>query len=383
MRLAAALGAIAAALLASGAARAQALPPFTLGYNPIGVDERGIWSLADERERELRDSNLVIRDPELDAFVRRVLCRTVGEDRCGGVRIYVLHVPAFNATMSPNGTMEIWSGLLLRVRSEAELGAVLGHEFGHFELRHTLKAFKRARSASDAMMWSAILVPYSSSLQFGLLGSVFSFNRDQERQADLQGLAYLRASAYPADAAAAVWTRLMAEQDASMIARGRKPKQKYQAGFFASHPTELTRATYLAKAAEGAPAGRDPQAAAYRAAMAKWLPQFLDDQVKLNDFGATEYLLSALAGGDWTPELLLARGNLYRQRGNPRDLAAAAEFYREAIARGSLSPEARRDLGLVLLRSHQDAPAHAALREYLEMKPDASDARMIRTLLDS
>src|SRR3546814_9057013 len=69
------------------------------------------------------------------------------------------------------------------------------------------------------------------------------------------------------------------------------------------------------------------------AALAPWLPTFLDDQIKLNDFGASDHIIAALAEHGWTAPLLLARGDLYRAHGNPRDLVVAAEFYGKAVER--------------------------------------------------
>ncbi|MDB5686120.1 MAG: peptidase, partial [Rhizorhabdus sp.] len=94
------------------------LPPFAAAYEPATVDERGLWMDADENERQLRDSTLVIREEGLNRYLKDVLCRTVGADRCKGVRIYVVEVPAFNANMAPNGTMQVWTGMLLRVQNE-------------------------------------------------------------------------------------------------------------------------------------------------------------------------------------------------------------------------------------------------------------------------
>lgn len=114
------------------ATQAPPPPPFEGVYQPQGVDEMGLWKEDDETERKLANSPLVIRDEALNNYVRSVLCKTVGNDRCNSVRIYILRIPIFNATMSSNGTMRVYSGLLLRATSEAELGSVLGHEFGHF-----------------------------------------------------------------------------------------------------------------------------------------------------------------------------------------------------------------------------------------------------------
>jgi predicted Zn-dependent protease len=101
---------------------------------------------ADEAERRLKASNFLITDPALNAYVRGVLCREVAERACGEARIYLTRTPYFNASMMPNGVMQIWSGLLLRVRDEAQLAAVLGHEFVHYRERHGLKQFAKSRA---------------------------------------------------------------------------------------------------------------------------------------------------------------------------------------------------------------------------------------------
>jgi len=386
----AALVGLAVSALAGAAPKTQttALPTYTAAYEPQTVDERGLWMDADEDERKLRDSPLVIRDEALNAYVRKVLCNTVGSDRCKSARIYILEVPQFNAAMAPNGMMVVWSGLLLRVHSEAELGAVLGHEFGHFELRHGLKDYKHRRTTTDVMAWLSVLGGLSgvntSLSQITLVGSYFRFNREQEQEADLLGLKYLGSSPYPAISASELWKHAMDESDATAIGRKQRPHQRYTAGFFASHPTDLTRATYLEAEAKKIGDGGDPGVAGHRDGIAKFLPLFLADQIKLNDFGGTEYLLGQLASvNGWTGDLLFARGELYRLRGNPRDLTSAAQFYGEAIKAGYAAPEVRRNLGLALLRSGQATDGKAALTDYLRLKPDASDAKAISALLSN
>jgi predicted Zn-dependent protease len=358
------------------------LPTYTQAYTPTTVDERGIWMEADERERVQRDSRSLVKDPALNAYVRGVLCRTVGEDRCRSVRLYIDEVPAFNAYMTPNGAMVVWTGLLLRVRSEAELGAILGHEFGHFELRHSLKDFKSHRTGTDVMAWASILIRNSANIQYSVVGQMYAFSRDQEREADMTGFQYLARSQYPSSAAADVWEHVMGEADATAIGRRGKAQHKYVAGVFATHPTDLARATYLRAASIEAHDVKPAVVDTHQAAMAKWLPVFLNDQIKLNDFGGSEYLLANLADGTgWTTPLLCARGDLYRERGNPRDLVSAAQFYQEAIGKGDAPPDAYRGLGLALLRGQQVAEGQAALATYLRLKPAATDAALIATLI--
>lgn len=377
-----------ALVAATGNQEAAQLPPYASAYEPQTVDERGLWMQFDELERDFRNSPLVIRDEVANAYVRGVLCRTVGEDRCSSVRIYIIQVPAFNASMAPNGMMLVHSGLLLRARNEAELGSVLGHEFAHFELRHSLKQFKRDRLATDLIAWAGAIGAAAGTntfgLQWSLYGASFSFSRQQEQEADRLGLQYLAAARYPASAAAGIWEHLMAENDATAVGRKQKPGRRYTAAFFDTHPTEARRAKYLRDAAAAFPGPDHPGADGHEEGIANLLPMFLADQVKLNDFGGTEYLLEELASrSGWTAELLFARGELYRQRGYPRDLVSAAQFYREAISSGYAEPEGRRNLGLALLRSGQTEDGRAALAEYLRLKPDASDSAAISALIES
>ncbi len=372
--------------LALAGATPTALPPYTPAYEPTSVDERGLWMEADEDERILRDSPLLVRDEALRGYVKSVLCRTVGEDRCKGVRIYIVEVPAFNASMMPNGTMRVFTGLLLRVRSEAELASVLGHEFAHFELRHGLKDFKHARTATDIMAWVSVLGGLSGTntdmTQFALLGSIFHFSREQEQEADLLGLKYLTASPYPAASAANVWTNLMAEEDATKAGRNRKSRHPYTAGFFATHPTERTRAAYLTTAALAVNDPGDARVASYREALAGEMPKLLAAQIKLNDFGGSDYLIGEMARSiGWTKDLLFARAELYRDRGNPRDLETAATLYQSALDAGLAAPTAYRGLGLSLMRSGRSTDGAAALRRYLEQSPGAADASAIRMLI--
>lgn len=374
----------------AAAAPAPVPPPYAGVYQPQGVDEIGIWREDDEDERELAASNLVIRDEKLTAYVKKILCDTVGEARCGSVRVYVIREPAFNASMSPNGTMRVLSGLFLRVHNEAELGAVLGHEFGHFESRHTLNHFKAQRSGSDVLAWAAVLASMSASyrtqnsyqnLELSVYGSLFRYGREQEREADALGIGYLNRSHLRPQAASTVWQNVMAEAETSSRVRG-LPKPNFNAiAFTASHPPHAERAAYLAGLALPDGASREDGGDRYRAALAPWLPLFLDDQVKLNDFGASEYLIQSLAESGWTAGLWFARGELYRSRGNQRDLAHAAEFYAHAVELDPGMADAHRGLGLSLFKTGQRTEGQAALRKYLELKPNASDANVIRMMV--
>jgi len=386
------LGAAPLAALGAAALGAPAPlpPPYAGVYQPHGVDEIGLWREDDEGERKLANSPIVIRDEKLTAYVKGVLCAAVGHDRCDATRVYVLREPSMNATMSPNGTVRVYSGLLLRMRNEAELAAILGHEFGHFEKRHGVNEFKAHRGATDLLAWAAVLASMSASydarrnyesLELSVYGNLYRYGRDQEREADLTGLGYLNSSNLRPQDASKVWQNVMGELEASARIRGLKKPNFNAFAFTASHPPHGERADYLAALAEPAGATREDGADRYRAALKEWLPAFLEDQIKLNDFGASEYIIDSLAESGWSAPLWFARAELFRTRGNQRDLTNAAEFYRQSIA---LAPEfapAHRGLGLSLLKLNRPEEGRHALRRYLELSPDAADVGMIKLLV--
>lgn len=383
-------GALLLAAMPASAQRAATLPPYAGVYQPHGVDEIGLWKEDDESERELAASPLVIRDEKLTGYVKGVLCATVGADRCESVRVYIMREPTFNASMSPNGTLRVLSGLLLRVRNEAELGAVLGHEFGHFESRHTLGKFKARRTGTDLLAWGALLASMAPSyrgvqtyrdLQFSVYGRLFRYGRDQEREADALGISYLNHSDLQPQAAAAVWHNIIGEIQASASARGLRKPDLDRIAFTASHPPEREREGTLAALALPAGASRDAGAARYRDALSPWLPLLLEDQVRLNDFGASDYLIEKLASDGWTADLWFARAELYRTRGNQRDFVNAIQFYGNAIGLNASLAPAHRGLGLALVKSGRAQEGQAALQKYLQLSPGASDAKMIRLMI--
>ncbi len=375
MRLTATL---AAALLATACPVLAAQEPDAVitGTVPQDEDERGLWMQVDDSERRLKASNFVIRDTALNAYVRRVFCRTVGEKECAGVRIYITRTPYFNASMAPNGMMQIWSGLFLRARDEAQLAAVLAHEYTHYRERHSLRLFRNIKNKTNAIAWLSF-VPFGAVAQLGLLGSIFGFSREMEREADTGSVKALATAGYDPAAASAIWGQMLAEFDAT--AAERKRKRRSEGGMFASHPPSVERMTELKAQAAALPTGgeRRTGAAEYRAALAPFWADFIDDQIKLNDFGATELLLGQLANEGWTGNLLFARGELYRSRAAVGDFEKAASFYRGAIEAGNAPFEAHRGLGMSLLRSGNTPDGQAALKEYLRLRPEAKDKAMI------
>jgi beta-barrel assembly-enhancing protease len=371
-------------LFASALSVAAAPAPVIVGdgYTPQDKDERGLWMQMEEAERDLKQSTFVMRDPALNTYVRGVFCRTVGAAQCKDVRIYLMRTPYFNASMAPNGMMQVYSGLFLRTRDEAQLAAVLGHEYTHYRNRHSIQIFRSIKKNLATASWFSAFGLVGSLIALGAVGNVFTFSREMEAEADSGSIPMLNSAGYDPHAASLVWEQLRAEMDATAVARNKKSRKDKNGGMFASHPPTAERMTALKAQADKSVSSGTPnnRRAEYLAALAPFWADFVDDQIKLNDFGATDFLLESLAKDGWTPELSYARGELFRARGRPEDLPKAAEFYRAAIAGTGAPAEAWRGLGLALLRSGVSDEGKVALKNYLIKRPDATDKAMMAML---
>ena len=211
-----------ATLLIAGACASTApVPDIQPGQRPaLESDEAGFWMAFEEYEEDLRASGVIVRDPALNRYVTGIICGLVA-DHCQDIRVYIVRHPGFNASMGPNGTMQVFTGLMLRAENEAQLAYVLGHELGHYIRRHTLTRMRDVRNKTDAAavfgMAGAMVVgvPVVGVVSGGIASaSISAFGRDQEREADAIGFEMFRKAGYDSTQAARIWELLIAEAEA-------------------------------------------------------------------------------------------------------------------------------------------------------------------------
>ena len=114
----------------------------------------------------------------------------------------VVDEPAVNAFALPGGFIYITRGILPYLRDEAELAAVLGHEVGHVDARHSASQVSKQQVAGIGIALGGALAPKYSSV-FGLAGNglgllFLKYGRADELEAAHLGTGY---------AAAAGWDR--------------------------------------------------------------------------------------------------------------------------------------------------------------------------------
>ena len=122
-------------------------------------------------------------------------------------RFAVLDSNLANAGAAPGGQIYITTGLLFRMRSEAELAGALGHEVAHVVQKHHLKAYQKAKfsEAGLAVGSAAIdskggsgLAKEAKKFAIGQARSMIllSLGRDEEEQADRMGMVLAARAGY-------------------------------------------------------------------------------------------------------------------------------------------------------------------------------------------
>ncbi|RTL24069.1 MAG: hypothetical protein EKK52_02455 [Burkholderiales bacterium] len=364
-------------LLGPAASRAQGswLAPPRFERPDVATDEGGLWAMMDREETRLRRSPFLVRDAALQKYLQDMACKLAGS-HCPDVRVYPVRTPFFNASMAPNGMMQVWTGLLLRVDNEAQLAAVIGHEIGHYMQRHTLERLRDVKSRSAFGMFLGMFGLVGLVGQMATLAGAFGFSRDQERQADQIGLALMRQAGYDTHEAPKVWDNLRLELAA---VHGGDPSLRNP--LFASHPGSAERGEKLRELSAGDEAGYVGEAE-HRRALLGLQAQMLEDELKRGQTGETLALLGRLI--ERQPEradLLYSRGEARRLRAADGDLDQALADFQRAIAVGSEPAEVYRSLGY-LLRSRDDAEhAREAFGRYVEKAPAAPDVALIKSFL--
>ncbi len=149
--------------------------------------------------RQIRDQTLASleTDKEKTALVNQLVKQirfSTGEmDEFGKPELLIVKKMDFNAFALPGGTIVLHTGALEKLKDVPSLMALIGHENGHVQGRHSLRTLSRSFGlyALISMMLgdftgvAAVLVDNAQSLQ------TLSYSRDFEREADEAAFQFL------------------------------------------------------------------------------------------------------------------------------------------------------------------------------------------------
>ncbi len=362
---------------------ADPLPHLQPGERPVpGSTESELWYGMNQAEKEIRNSPLIVRDPELQRYVENVACK-VATDHCKDLRIYIVDIPVFNASMAPNGVTFVFTGALLRMRDESELAVVLGHEFAHYKARHSLEGWQSAKRTTAFLSTFGLVtlgvgIPIAGNIALlGGMAGLSKQSRDKEREADTLGFAVATAHGYDPQAGVRIWERLNREEKADRTHKNR--------AVFASHPQTEERIADIRAAASKASVP-DPKTYAedYRAAIRPFLQRWMEGELSRRTYDTSIHVLGEFKQ-DATPDTVALAtfhlGEAHRRRNKGDDMTKAGQFYAEALALPDPPAAAWREQGMLLRTQGDTAGAANALRNYLEAAPAAGDAALIQHYL--
>lgn len=238
------IGLALATLLATGARAGQLgqLGKVTEGMKKVGelrdlqVTDAEEQQLGQDVSQRIRERYGVVQSAPVHRYVSLVGRTLAAASSRPGLpwTFIVLDTDGVNAFAAPGGYIHVTRGALALMQDEAELAGVLAHEIVHVTGKHTIRSIQKTKAvqmgASETLSGNAALLDrvvsatYESIVERG-------FGRDDEREADAEGVALSSRVGYQPAALRSFLTRL----------KERNASSRERRGLFASHPDMQSR----------------------------------------------------------------------------------------------------------------------------------------------
>jgi predicted Zn-dependent protease len=164
----------------------------------------------------------------------------------------VVDEAAVNAFAVPGGFVYLTRGILPFLRNEAELAAVMAHEVGHIDARHSAQQYSNQTLAGGGLALLGVLVPSTRPAQglasIGLGAAFLKFSRDDELEADQLGVGYSATNGWDPRGMPGLLATLARLDEASGSSRG-------VPNWALTHPPAADRVTKVQQVVAAAPAG--------------------------------------------------------------------------------------------------------------------------------
>lgn len=140
-----------------------------------------------------------ITDPLVTKPIQAIVDRLADHAKVEGMdfQLHVIDSATVNAYCLPGGTMVVYTGLITAAESPGQLAAVISHEMAHATLRHGLSRISQTLGLTAAV---SLLIGDTAGImaaaeEFFTAASINSYSRQQETEADLEGVRMLHAAA--------------------------------------------------------------------------------------------------------------------------------------------------------------------------------------------
>ncbi|MDX9875381.1 MAG: M48 family metallopeptidase [Spongiibacteraceae bacterium] len=197
---------------------------------------------------EIKQKQPLSKDAAVNGYVacvaQAVLSQLPG-DEGQGWEINVFQDDSPNAFALPGKKIGIHTGILKAAVNQDQLAAVIGHEIGHVQARHSGERLSVQTTAGAAGVLAAILVGSDSpekQLAIAALGAgatygiILPFSRTQESESDTIGLRLMAQAGFDPEESVRLW------QNMASLNEGAAPPE-----FLSTHPASETRMRRLSE----------------------------------------------------------------------------------------------------------------------------------------
>jgi predicted Zn-dependent protease len=239
------------ALLSMMGLQSCAVNPATGAPNLVLMSESRELEIGEEEHEKVLASMRVVEDQQLNNYVNEVGQRVAAGSHRSDLEytFTVIDSPEINAFALPGGYVYINRGLMLYLKSEDELAAVLAHEVGHITARHAIQQQARGRLGNAAATVGGVVAAVATGSgyigsELAQIGSIWAaagvsgFGRDNELEADSLGAEYLYNAGYNPRAMIDVLSVLKNQEDFNVRVAQRQPTYH---GLFTTHPRNDVR----------------------------------------------------------------------------------------------------------------------------------------------
>ncbi len=139
-----------------------------------------------------------VHNPQVLAAIQEMVDRLIPHAAVDGMEfdVHVVDSPQVNAFALPGGTIVVYTGLIKQAQNPEQVAGVLAHEMAHATLRHGLQRIGQSLGLAAAVGFllgdaEGLIAMGAELFQYA---SINSYSRQQENEADAEGVRMLHAA---------------------------------------------------------------------------------------------------------------------------------------------------------------------------------------------
>jgi len=205
-----------------------------------GVSTQQEVQMGQEYSAQINAQLPIVQDAEVNRYVNVLgdSIANLADNRGLDYHFFIVNAAEINAFAVPGGFVYVNRGLIDKSQNLSQLAGVLGHEIGHVVRRHSVKQMEKAQGANIGLVLGCTLINIcnnqaaNAAIQIGGSALFAKFSRDDERQADEEGVKNtIRAGISP----------IGMPQMFQILLNERQSNPGAVEGWFATHPGEEER----------------------------------------------------------------------------------------------------------------------------------------------